>query len=27
LIRTFMDHVEHNEHGNQITMIKKLKAS
>lgn len=27
LIRTFMDHVEHNEHGNQITMIKKHKAS
>jgi anti-sigma regulatory factor (Ser/Thr protein kinase) len=27
LIRTFMDHVEHNEHGNQITMIKKYKAS
>ncbi len=27
LIRTFMDHVEHNERGNQITMIKKHKAS
>jgi CheY-like chemotaxis protein/anti-sigma regulatory factor (Ser/Thr protein kinase) len=27
LIRTFMDHVEHNEHGNQITMVKKYKAS
>jgi len=27
LIRTFMDHVEHNEQGNQITMIKKHKAN
>ena len=27
LIRTFMDLVEHNENGNQITMVKKHKAS
>lgn len=26
LIKTFMDHVEHNEKGNQITMVKKQKA-